>query len=158
MNSKEHIRSTPHGAMSRRTFMGAMPVVGASVVIPTAALASAETANERVHRLALELAEALGDPGFTGYFPRVVVTAHGAQYTVNDLDIRIGEAAAQIAGAMAELHPDWRYPQIKHEELPAISGRGEVLRTVRHAVLVYASEEKYGPEEGMWWAREVGNV
>lgn len=70
-------------------------------------------------------------------------------------DERIEAATAEIVAAMAEKYPTWRQAQVKNDAIPAVNGRGHYIRLARHAVLVYASEERFGPEEGMWWVRDA---
>lgn len=154
MNSKENSTGTPGSAISRRAFVGALPIIGASLALPVSAAAPAEHPNEKVRRLSREIAEALSDPAFIG-FDRVTITPAGVLYTDNDPEIRIAEAVESIKDALAEMHPGWRRAQSKDQVVPVVDLHGNHLRDARRAVLIYASDERYGPEEAMWWVRDA---
>jgi len=81
------------------------------------------------------------------------VAAHAAP--VRTPDERIAAAIDEIKAAMVEKHVGWRV-QVQNTEVRPVNGQtGEQLAPCRHAVLIYASKERYGPEEAGWFVNYV---
>lgn len=66
---------------------------------------------------------------------------------------RIAAAMAEIEAAFAEMYPGWRIQTVNKIVRPKMfhpSGEWEELSPNQHAVCLYVSEEKYGPENFFW--------
>lgn len=73
-----------------------------------------------------------------------------AQSTPDD---RIRAAMQEIEAAMSEKYPGWGVQVRNDVSRPvALKGREWVeLEPVKHAVVIFASEDRYGPEEVRWF-------
>lgn len=67
-------------------------------------------------------------------------------------DERIAAAIAEIQSALAEKYPGWRL-EVKNEACQPIRNEGSKIKLAvnRHMVMIFATQEKYGPEEPRWF-------
>ena len=69
-------------------------------------------------------------------------------------DERIAAAMEEIKDAFAEKYPGWRIQEQNVAQKPLTMVGKELVELdepMRHAVLMYATADKYGPEEARWF-------
>jgi hypothetical protein len=137
--------------ITRRTaLIGALASSAALAVPAIGAMAASEHPNDKVRRLGKEMAEALRDPRFVG-FNRVTVTPDYIGYTDNDPETRIAYAKEDIRLAIAEQHPDWKF-QVEDRQIGMVDMPEGIERDFRRrGIVLYASDERYGPEQARFW-------
>ena len=134
----------------RSAIFGALASTAALAVPAIAAVNLTEHPNDKVRRLGKEMSEALRDPRFVG-FNRITGTSDYLGYTDNDPETRIAYAIEDIRGAIAEQHPDWRF-QREDRAIGVIDGTSNIQSAPRRrGILLYASDERYGPERASFW-------
>lgn len=138
----------------RAAVIGALASSAALAIPAVAAIKSTEHPNDKVRRLAKEMAEALRDPRFIG-FNRVTVTPEYVGYTDNDPETRIAYAKEDIRLAIAEQHPDWKW-QVEDRSIGVVEGlSGVESEPRRRGIVLYASDEQFGPERARFWVDYV---
>jgi len=160
-----------HANITRRsalTTLAAIPAMGTAAIVPAKA-ESIESPADLLERLAEEMAFALDawiDGMATEGLPRpdwdaVVAptsTGRGCHFmnrkgSRKTPDERIDAAIAEIQSAMAELYPGWTVQHRNdavHDVYYTRDGSKD-MGVGRHAVLIYASPQSYGPEEVRWF-------
>lgn len=89
-----------------------------------------------------------------GAVAATVATPVLADAAVVDPDERIAAAIAEIHLALGEKYPGWRVQvQNTAQRVRQPGPNGALVEGERysHAILIYTSSEKYGPEEARWF-------